>query len=382
VHALMIVLAVASVFALATWAHYAFWTRRFALPGGEDETVFAETTDGWRLALARRLPRGARRALPVILCHGSAVNRGAMDFGLERWSLAAHLAAAGFECFAIDLRGHGTSHPARADAPTAWNFDDYVLRDVPAALDAVRAATGHDRVLWVGHSQGGLIGMAACELYPERIAGLVALGSPAFFASQDVLRLFVRFGFLLTGRLNRFAARCLAPFSGWWHPPVAEIAINGRNVERHVYRRILANVVENISPGVMREVGRWATSDAFASEDGSVDYRATLAQCRQPALFVAADGDLIAPPSIVERAAQAWGGTADVLRIGLASSACCDYGHSDLIFGRRAPEEVFPAIAAWLERQAPAAGTAEQRQGAESPAPLPMRGRGSGRGGP
>jgi pimeloyl-ACP methyl ester carboxylesterase len=351
-HALPAALAIAVLLALATWAHYAFWTRRYALAGGEDELVFAETADGWRLALGRRRPRGAPLWPPVLLCHGIAANRMSMDFGLERWSLAAHLARAGFDCFALDLRGHGASRPARAGAPRGWTFDDYIRLDVPAALDAVRKATGSDRVLWVGHSQGGLIGMAACALYPDRLAGVVALGSPAFFSGQDPLKLFARFGFLLTGRLNRFVARCLAPWSGYWHPPVSQIAINGRNVTRPVLRRILANVVENISPGVLVQFGRWIATDSFAALDGTVDYREALACCRQPALFVAASADLIAPPAMVERAAAVWGGPAEVAHFGLASSACCDYGHSDLLFGRSAPEEVFPRIASWLESHA------------------------------
>jgi pimeloyl-ACP methyl ester carboxylesterase len=223
---------------------------------------------------------------------------------------------------------------------------------VPAALDAIRAATGHDRVLWVGHSQGGLIGLAACALYPDRLAGIVALGSPVFFGVQDPLRLLARLGFLFIGRLNRFVARCLAPWSGVWHPPVSEIAINGRNVTPPVYRRVLANVVEDVSSGVLRQFFRWIASDSFAALDGAIDYREALARCRQPALFVAAAGDRIAPPAVVERAASCWGGPATVEVVGLATSACCDYGHSDLLFGRAAPEEVFPRIASWLEEHA------------------------------
>jgi pimeloyl-ACP methyl ester carboxylesterase len=358
------VLAVALLLALATWAHYAFWTRRYLARTGEDEILFADTPDGWRLALARRRARGAARPTPVLLVHGIAANRVSLDFVLERWSLSAHLAAAGFDCFALDLRGHGLSRRARPDAPRRWTFDDHVRLDVPAALAAVRAATGAAEVHWVGHSQGGLIGMAASAAFPERIASLVALGSPAYFGAQGALKLFARFAFMFTGSLNRFAARCLVPLSGFVHPPVSQVAINTRNVSRAVYRRVIVNVVENVSTGVLRQLARWIATDTFASRDGGLDYRAALASCRQPALFVAGAGDRIAPPEVVERAARAWGGEAEVLRVGIAGAACCDYGHSDLLFGRSAPEEVFPAIAGWL------AGRDEALRGA-SRLPLP-----------
>ena len=357
-HALA-VLAAALALAVATWAHYAYWSWRYREPSGEDELVFGETSDGWRLALGHRRPRGTPRGPPVLLVHGIAANRASLDFVLPRWSLAAFLADAGFECFALDLRGHGASQ-RKEGAPRAWSFDDYLRLDVPAALEAVRAATGAPRVLWVGHSQGALLGMAACEAYPDRVAGLVALAAPAFFGVLGPLRLAVRFGFLFTGKLNKFVARSLAPFAGYWHPPVSEVVINGRNLTRPVYRRVLVNVVENISAGVLRQFGRWITTDTFASLDGAVDYRALLGACAQPALFVAAEADLIAPPEVVVKEASAWGGEVTVERIGLSSGACCDYGHSDLLFGQRAPEEVFVRVRDWLVAHAEPAALGAQ----------------------
>lgn len=362
---LVTLLAAAAALVAATAAHYAFWTWRLRARPRQDEVRYAETADGWRLALGRRRPRGPARPLPVLLVHGISANSQCLDFGLERWSLAAHLSQAGFDCFALDLRGHGASRPARRGAPRGWSFDDYLTQDVPAALDAVRAATGQERVLWVGHSQGGLLGLAACARYPERVAALVALGAPVFWDVQDRLRLLLRYAFVLASRGTRFLARSLAPFSGFVHLPVSEVALNGRNVTRPVYRRLLANAVENISSGELRQFGRWIATDTFASRDGAVDYRAALGRCRQPALFVAAEADVIAPPAVVARAAAAWGGPSEVLRFGCTAGSTVQYGHTDLLLGARAPEEVFPKLAGWLgeaaSRLASAAPRARQR---------------------
>lgn len=349
-------LAIATLVVAAVWAHYLFWSRFYFLAPGEDEVVHAETADGWLLALGHRHPRGVPRGPPVLLVHGIAANRSSFELGLERWALAGHLAAAGFDCFSVDLRGHGGSRPARQGAPRSWTFDDHLRLDVPAALEAVRAVTGERSVLWVGHSQGGLLGVAACAVFPERVAGLVTMGSPVFFDAQDSFRLLLRMGFLTMGRLNRFLARSLAPFAGYWHAPVSQIAWNPRNVTRAVYRRVLVNVVENISSGVIRQWGRWLASDTFASLDGAVDYRGAMARCRQPALFVAAEQDLVAPPSVVEHAARVWAGEKETIRFGVASAATIDYGHSDLLFGRQAPEEVFPRIRDWLLRHSRESG--------------------------
>ncbi|HYG70384.1 MAG TPA: alpha/beta fold hydrolase, partial [Anaeromyxobacteraceae bacterium] len=175
------------VAALLTVLHYVFWTWWLRVPGGEDELLFAETRDGWRIAVAHRRPRGPARRPPVVLCHGIAVNRQTLDFGIERYSLAAFLARAGFDCFAIDLRGHGDSKRPRGGA-RRWNLDTYLRQDVPAVLDLVRERTGASQVLWVGHSQGALLGMAACALYPDRVKALVQLAGPVHFRAQERLR--------------------------------------------------------------------------------------------------------------------------------------------------------------------------------------------------
>jgi pimeloyl-ACP methyl ester carboxylesterase len=320
--------------------HYVFWTSWLSVPGGEDELVHAPTRDGWLLALGRRRPHGAARSPPVLLCHGIAVNRQTLDFGVERYSLSAYLARAGFDCFALDLRGHGGSRP-RPGAPRRWNLDTHLAEDVPAALEAIRERTGATRVLWVGHSQGAMLGMAASQLYPDRIAGLVSIAGPVRFGAGSSHR---RLSVLLpaAARLTRLAARMIAPFSGYWHPAVAELAVHMRNVERPVYRRLLSNAIEPIQPGVLEQLGLFVREDSFRSMDGRVDYRAGLRRCVQPALFLSAGRDGLAPPATVDAAFGLWGGPKRLW------SAGPGYGHTDLLVGRNAPEEVFPVVRDFL----------------------------------
>jgi pimeloyl-ACP methyl ester carboxylesterase len=354
--ALLQVLLAAGVAALLVVLHVAFWSWRLHVPDAADALVFASTGDGWRLALARRRPRGRERRPPVLLCHGLSVNRFSVDSGIDRYSLAAALSRAGFDCFSLDLRGHGDSHPGRADAPRRWTFDTYLAEDVPAALGAVREATGEDRVLWVGHSLGALLGMAACQAYPDRVAGLVGLAGPVHFEAGGDLRRAMRWGLLVNGRWNHFLGRAVAPFAGLTHPQAAEIAVNGRNVERPVFRRLLANAIEDVPREVFAQLKGWVREDAFRSADGAVDYRERLASCRQPALFVSATRDGLAPPAVVLAAFERWGGEKAYWNAGLADGLSADYGHSDLIFGRRAPEEVFPRVLEWLLAHSQALG--------------------------
>jgi pimeloyl-ACP methyl ester carboxylesterase len=329
--------------------HLRFWTWWYRVPFHQDELRFAETKDGWRIALARRAPRGdAPRRPPVLLCHGLSANRGNLDFGVERYSLAHTLALAGFECFTIDLRGHGDSRRFRDDAPRRWDFDTYLEEDLPAAFAEIEKATGSSRILWVGHSQGALLGLAAAGLYPDRIAAVAALASPTHFHLHHELRRWAKLDFLASGRGHKFWARLLAPIAGYFHPRFAQIAINTRNIETRLYRQLLVTVIEDASPPVMRQMKRWVREDAFRSRDGKIDYRANLAACRQPALFVAGVVDHLAPADAVQATYDAWAGAKTFKIAGRAYGQSADYGHSDMVFGLRAPEEVFPWVQDFL----------------------------------
>jgi pimeloyl-ACP methyl ester carboxylesterase len=336
--------ALAALAALAL-AHHLFWRWKLHAPGREDELVRAATRDGWSLALGRRLPRGAPRRPPVLLVHGIAMNRQALDFGVERYSLAAFLAREGFDCFALDLRGHGGSR----EGPSArWTLDTYLDEDLPAALDAIRAATGSEDVLYVGHSQGAILGMAACALHRPRIRALVALAGPAHFDAQLRLRRLIELRRLGLGAHLRLIARTAAPFSGYWHPALLELSINMRNVERPIYRRLLANAIEDLQPGVLEQFAACIRDDTFLSCDGALDYRALFPACTQPALFVAGERDGIAPPAVVEAAYRRWGGPK---RFWTAAG----YGHGDVLLGRGAPETVFPVVRDFLLEHSEAA---------------------------
>ena len=335
-------------------AHVLFWSFFYRVRPQQDELRLGKTQDGWEIALARRKPRGVARLPPVLLCHGLAANRANLDFGIDRYSVSLFLATAGFDCFALDLRGHGASRRARKDAPRRWSFDTYLHQDIPAALDEIRAATGAAQVLWVGHSQGALLGLAAAVAYPSRIAGVVAMAPPTHFAATNELRRLLRFSFLATGR-HRWLVRAASPIAGYLHPPFAQFALNTRNVEPRISRQLMANVVEDISPGVLAQFLQWARTDVFVSEDGSVDYRGGLASARAPALFIAGAQDLLAPPGSVRAGHALWGGEKELWVAGKEAGLSADYGHSDLIFGRKAQEEIFPRVRDWLLQRSVAA---------------------------
>ncbi|HEX4381925.1 MAG TPA: alpha/beta hydrolase [Myxococcales bacterium] len=345
---MFVALLIALALMVAAVVHVRFWSFVYRVVAQQDELLTVETKDGWAIALARRTPRREPRLPPVLLCHGLASNRGNLDFGIDRYSVSLYLAQAGFDCFALDLRGHGGSVRARRDAPHLWTFDTYLDQDIPAALDEIAKVTGSSRALWVGHSQGALLGLLTASLHPERIAGVVAMAPPTHWHAQEELKRLMRF--VPAGRSrNRILARAFSPLAGYTHPSAAQLPLNTRNVEPRVLRQVMANVVEDISAGVQAQFFRWARTDKFDSADGAIDYRLALATAKAPALFIAGAKDLLAPPASVRAGHDLWGGEKELWVAGTAESQLsANYGHSDLIYGRKAPEEIFARVRDWL----------------------------------
>jgi lipase len=101
-------------------------------------------------------------AIHGITAHGRRFRRLAEEAWPERHTVA------------VDLRGHGRS---LSDGP--WNIGQHVA-DLVDTLDALGLAT----VDVVGHSYGGVIGLALLAMHPQRVARLVML-DPAFALAPD-----------------------------------------------------------------------------------------------------------------------------------------------------------------------------------------------------
>ncbi len=131
----------------------------------------------------------------VVFIHG-ALNDHSVWTLLARW-YAHH----GYRVLALDQPGHG-----RSDGPPLASIEalaDWVL----ALLDAAGVATAH----LVGHSMGSLIALEAASRAPERVAGLVMLGTACPMKVSDAL--------LATARDD--PARAIAMVAAYSHSGIA-----------------------------------------------------------------------------------------------------------------------------------------------------------------
>jgi pimeloyl-ACP methyl ester carboxylesterase len=292
---------------------------------------------------------GGTRA-PVLLVHGFGQNRYAWH--LPARSFANHLAAAGFDVFNLDLRGHGRSR--HFGARRCGGVEDYVREDLPAAIDEVQALSGKRPVWVVGHSLGGLVGYASAPRLDGAVAGLVSIGSPYDFTR----------GSLTLGALSMlFRALALAPvpnaplplapiglgmriFRRFAESPLYPIPLRGWHagaLEPHVLEQHLRMAFDRAALAEMRDMFEWAVQGRFGGAE--FDYVERFEALDVPLLVLAGANDDLAPPASV--------------RPGFTRSRARDktyrvlpLGHIDLLVGRDAPLMTWSLVTKWLAKRA------------------------------
>ncbi len=121
----------------------------------------------------------AARAAPLVICY-ALVNRPTMlDLQPDR-SLIRGLLSRGLDVYLVDW-----GYPDDGDRQRA--LEDYVVRQLGACIDHVRAAQGVAAVNLLGVCQGGTMSLCHAALFPERVRNLVTMVTPVDFQTSDNL---------------------------------------------------------------------------------------------------------------------------------------------------------------------------------------------------
>jgi pimeloyl-ACP methyl ester carboxylesterase len=314
------------------------------------------TADGWSLHVVRyRPPAGAPAGHgPALFVHGMGANRFNFDLN-ESHSLAQAVSRAGFDAWLVELRGRGRSQPppgVRAN----WCFDDFLQRDLPTVMELLAQETGQP-VHWVGHSMGGMLGLAwAVRHGEEQLRSLSLFGTPLAFAKGQLglqaWSLVVQLQrFLPTldqeawGRrmvpLVRRLPKALRPF--------LRFLANPDNVDLEITADLFGRLVTNEAPALILQFADWVRAGEFRTADRSFSFTRHLDRVHRPVLMVCGLEDLMAPCQASARYLPSLG-SSSVQRIVLsrANGFSADYGHGDLVIGRNAPAEVYPIVLAWM----------------------------------
>lgn len=216
--------------------------------------------------------QGDPGGVPVVLVHGYA----------DSWRifepLLAHLPAS-IRAFALTLRGHGD-----ADSPPAGYALADMAGDVAAFMDAVEL----DNAILAGASSGGYIAQQLAVAYPDRVRGLVLIGSPrsfqdkpAFLASQPVIQ----------GLTDPIDPRFVQEFGGEdfyanLSPDAFERMVNeSLKVPAHVWKAVYEGFRASAPPSGMSRISAptlilWGDRDSFIPRHDQEALQAAIPRSR------------------------------------------------------------------------------------------------------
>jgi pimeloyl-ACP methyl ester carboxylesterase len=113
---------------------------------------------------------GSRDGLPVVFIHSFAGSS-------AHWTNQLDHLRPGRRAVALDLRGHGQSE-AKGD-------DDLTIDDLADDIGTVVDELDLKRMALVGHSIGGSAAIAYAAAHPDRVAGLLLVGTPGRMPMQQ-----------------------------------------------------------------------------------------------------------------------------------------------------------------------------------------------------
>lgn len=320
---------------------------------GEDERIFAETNDGWKIAMHRYKPRGTAKPYPIICSHGFAGTHLIYDLTPET-SFARYMANAGYEVFTIDLRGRGESWPAGGPSRSLqWSFDDFARRDLPAVIAKTLEVTGAKEVFWFGLEMSGqALYAAAIDGAAGAVRGAITAGSPVITPKNALVpgvtaapRKHVR------GRIPfRAGARFAGPVLALMKSKMLESSFVPANVDPIVPARYLYNGIPDEATVIADQFTDWVDNDVMRSLDHTTVWSDRVAEVKLPLLVCAASLDLQRPVEGERNAFESFGSKDKTfLLAGKEGGMSIDFGHDDLLAAKASPTEFFPKVQAWLD---------------------------------
>ena len=324
---------------------------RFEPPEGERHEV--RTGDGWLLPLFRfrRTVRPERG--PVLLQHGLGAS--ASTFLMPGRSLALYLSEQGFDVWVSSLRGRRGARAPGGVVRWDWDIDDYRDEDLPAIFEAILTESGADRIGWVGHSMGAVLLYQYAIANPDApfTAGVACAGSLDYKVGSSGFQGLVRFLPLARRWIQRVPFGTFwslyAPFVGLLDTPLDRFGHHPRNTEWSVARRYFATVYHDIPIGVMTSLATTFEPDGFQNRERTFSYTNHADRFEIPLLALAGDSDRQCDAVSVAATVDRLGSRDKEIRVfGPAHGHARPYGHFDLIVGRSAPQETWPAMARWL----------------------------------
>lgn len=341
------------------------WAIHYPLEFPSDEIHFSTTSDGWRIASHRLCPESPDKGrAPVILIHGLGANRHNFDGG-GHYSLARYLRENGWDTWAIELRGHGLSRgiPGPSKPGGLWTgarrgarFDEFLNHDLPTAISHIRSLHRNRKVHLIGHSMGGILIAAFLQGGgASAVKSATIISSPLTFHNQPsglikrLTRIVKAFNWLPNIHL-KVLVRPFSPLMGRFSTRVERMNMNPDNMDPWTLRSLACHGVNNVSTELITQFSEWMESGDLKDMDRGKSFSDGLKDIKTPIFLIAGGLDYLVNPDIMHFAYERVSSPKKKYRgFGKKYGDMVDYGHIDILLGKGAPKEVYPAIEEWLK---------------------------------
>lgn len=322
------------------------------------EDIKIVTPDHWKIALYRYTSTALGASLPqkkhpVLLLHGIASNHRVWDFGHEDLSFARHLASRGYIVYSMDLRGRCGSDGPHTGRGKQWSIDDFLLCDLPAATEYIIEQHGTEKLHWVGHSMGGILGF----FYQIRHKAANLHSFTTFASALNYTYSTINH---FRSWLDCISAMQYFPVPQFWRPmqPFAGLNTfwnrflwNPENMRPEIGQAIIREMIEPIAVNEWNQIKLISAAEGMPRLSGGFPHRADDRRIQVPVLMLAGDRDWLCALDGVEWTMDQLQCEKKLIVFGKEYGSATHYGHMDLVCGISAPREVWPKAVEWIDKR-------------------------------
>ncbi|MXR35752.1 alpha/beta hydrolase family protein [Craterilacuibacter sinensis] len=293
-----------------------------------EQSLYLPVSGGDTLHL-RRIRHATRDdGAPVLLLHG-VMGNGRIFYSDSGKGLAPWLAAQGYDCFVLDLRGRGQSTPKISRA-SRHGQTETITQDLPAAFELIRRLRPDRPMHWLAHSWGG-VHMTSCLVrYPALLAHIESV---VYFGSKRSVHVKNLSKLIEVDLMWNLASRLIIRTCGYLPARRIGLGADNESDKSHLHSKL------------------WAKVAPWVDADDGFDYR-TAAQSvtLPPTLYLAAMRDPCRGHVDDVRRFRAESGPhfSRVHLLAQKTGHRHDYDHVSLLTHPDAMTDHFPMVADWL----------------------------------
>ncbi len=315
--------------------------------------ILLRTPDHWNVALYKYDSPKVTKKYPVFLLHGIASNHTVWDTGYPQYDFSRKLTDEGYQVYALDLRGRPGSDGPHTGRGSMWSIDDYLLCDLPAAIEYIIEDFGSEKLHWVGHSLGGILGFFyQIRHKASNLQSLTTFASALTYTFSTINH--------FRTYMDYVSALMYYPVDLWYKIvyPVIDMDTyftrfiwNADNMTPEVKRAVIENTVQKIAVLEWNQIKTISAAEGMPRISGGFNHYVDDRRIVTPAFLITGDRDWVCAIDGVEWTRDHLKCPNKIAIFGKDYGSRTHYGHMDLVCGIHAPEETWPAALDWIRER-------------------------------